>query len=153
MYLNPSRSELVSADDLRLRISGLLPTGAAYGRVTHMDQIYDSLPRDPQVRVELSTVEIAPRRYNHYHFHNGTAIYILLQGRIELEFTQETLEYSAGDTYIEPIGSVHRAFNPHADIPLLAVGVSLTAPDRDPIVNLPGLGEPGEGRHPGKTPS
>ena len=145
MYLTPGKSELVDADTLRLRIAGLLPPGARYGRVAHLDQVYESLPRDPKVRLEVSTVEIAPGCFNDFHYHAGSAIYILLQGKIEIHFPDEIKKYSAGDAYVEPIGVVHRAFNPHPDIPLTAVGVSLTANDREAIVNLTealdGIGE------------
>lgn len=136
MHLTPDRADLVSAEDLRLRLSGLLPDGARYGRITHLEQVYEALPRDPAVNLEVSTVEIAPGCYNDFHYHNGTAVYILLQGRIEIQFPESVKKYSAGDAYVEPIGIVHRAFNPHARIPLIAVGVAMTAVDRPPIVNI-----------------
>jgi quercetin dioxygenase-like cupin family protein len=136
MYLTPDRSDLVSADDLRLRIAGLLPAGAPFGRVKYFDEIYEHLPRDPRVRVEVTTVEFRPQKFNNYHFHNGTAIYLILQGLVEVHFPDEIKHYSAGDSYIEPIGVIHRAYNPHAEIPLTAIGIQFTPPDREAIVNL-----------------
>ncbi|MFR9805212.1 cupin domain-containing protein [Pseudonocardia sp. RS010] len=139
MYLTPDPADLVDPQDLTLRIAGLLPDGIPFGRVRHLNEIYEHLPRDPQVRIEMTTVEFAPKEFNSYHFHNGTAIYLVLQGQIEIHFPDTVKYYTAGDSYIEPVGVVHRACNPHHDIPLTAVGVQITPADREAIVTV---GEP-----------
>jgi len=51
---------------------------------------------------------------------------------VTLQYEGRSEHYSAGDVYTEPIGVVHRAINPHPDVPAAFVGFWVTAADRPP---------------------
>jgi quercetin dioxygenase-like cupin family protein len=123
-------------EHLRLQIAGLLEPGMLHNRVTRFEQLYDLLPKDPTVRVGIYTSEIAPRGATAWHLHNGAAFFLVLQGRVTIEFQDHTRQYQAGDAYAEPIGVLHRALNPEPEIPFLCVGFVVTPKDREHVVNL-----------------
>lgn len=127
-----------AADRELLDFLRFLPDGASIVRRSHLDEVYEAIPRDPRVRIAVSTVQMAPRSYNAYHVHNGTAVYMIVQGELEIEFPEQTKHYRVGDAYIEPIGVVHRAFNPDEVNPMTAVGFLVTAADREHITVVAG---------------
>ena len=123
-------------ENLRVQLSGLLAPGAVHNRVTRFDDLYESLPKDASVRVGIYTSEIAPGGATAWHLHNGAAFFLVLQGRITIEFQDSTRHYQAGDAYAEPIGVIHRAVNPEPDIPFICVGFVVTPKDREHVVNV-----------------
>jgi quercetin dioxygenase-like cupin family protein len=128
-----------SDENLLSFLTGFLPEGERIVRRAHIDQEYSAIPRDPTVRIAVSTVQIGPGQYNDYHVHNGTAVYMVLQGKIDIEFPDGVRHYETGDAYIEPIGVVHRAYNPDPHNPATFVGFLVTAADREHITNLAGF--------------
>jgi quercetin dioxygenase-like cupin family protein len=86
--------------------------------------------------VGIYTSEIAPGGTTSWHLHNGAGFFLVLQGRVTIEFKDYTRHYQAGDAYAEPIGVIHRAMNPEPDIPFLCVGFVVTPKDRDHVVNV-----------------
>jgi quercetin dioxygenase-like cupin family protein len=128
--------DTVVPDHLRLQIAGLLEPGMLHNRVTRLEELYDLLPKDPTVRVGIYTSEIAPQGKTTWHLHNGAAFFLVLQGRVTIEFQDHTREYQAGDAYVVPIGVIHRARNPEPEVPFLCVGFAVTSKDRDPVVNV-----------------
>ena len=123
-------------ENLRIQLSGLLAPGMLHNRVMRFDELYESLPKDSSVRVGIYTSEIAPGGQTSWHLHNGAAFFLVLQGRVTIEFKDTTGHYQAGDAYAEPIGVIHRAINTEPNIPFICVGFTVTPKDRDPVVNV-----------------
>jgi quercetin dioxygenase-like cupin family protein len=132
----------MSSDDaphsgpLHLQLSGLLPPGVMHNRIMRFEELYSALPKDAAVRVGVYTSEIAPGGATAWHFHNGAGFFIVLQGRVRIEFKDTTRSYQAGDAYAEPIGVIHRAVNPDPEHPFACVGFVVTPPDREHVVNV-----------------
>ena len=129
---------------LELQITGLVPAGGRHIRQVLLDQVEARLPRDPESRINIQLSELNPGQTASWHVHNGVVYFVLLRGVITLQYEGQSEHYSAGHVYTEPIGVVHRAFNPHPDIPASLVGFWVTAADR------PHISETGE---PAWTPS
>ena len=123
-------------ENLRIQLSGLLEPGMMHNRVMRFEEIYESFPKDASVRVGIYTSELAPGGETSWHFHNGAGFFLVLQGRVTIEFKDSTRHYQAGDAYTEPIGVIHRAVNPEAEIPFLCIGFVVTPKDRDHVVNV-----------------
>jgi len=134
--------QLVQPDDyadLKLKLDGYLQPGEGIHRNVLIDQLYASLPRDPQVKVMVFNAEIAPKGYTNWHCHNGATFFVALQGQFEAEFQEGVLVRArAGDVYSEPIAKFHRGHNPHPDLPYLCIGFCLTAPDREHVTSVAG---------------
>lgn len=123
--------------DLKLQIQGLLKPGTQFKRNVLFDQLYDSMPRDPQARVQVYSAEIAPGGFTNYHCHNGPAFFLALQGIFEAHFEEGVLvKAKAGDVYFEPLAKIHRGHNPHKELPYLCVGFCVNSPDREPVTNV-----------------
>jgi quercetin dioxygenase-like cupin family protein len=123
----------VEPDTLALRISGLVAPGGNHVRQVLRDLIETRLPRDPEARVNIQLSELNPGRTASWHIHNGVVYFVLLRGVITLQYEGASEHYEAGDVYTEPIDVVHRALNPHPDIPASLVGFWVTATDRPHI--------------------
>jgi len=125
------------ADDLRLKIAGLVPEGQGLHRNTLFDELFASLPRDPEAKVQIYSAEIVPLGYTPPHLHNGATFFLALQGLFEAHFDDGTvIKSKTGDVYSEPIGKIHRGYNPHPTLPYLCIGFCLTAPDREHVTNV-----------------
>jgi len=122
----------------RIDFESLVPEGAQAVRKVLYEQPYELLPRDPSVSINVYVGVIKAGASNAYHFHNGTSFFVVLQGRIRIEFQDEEKRYSAGDVYCEPIGKVHRAHNDDPEVDFICVGFNVTAPEREMVVNLTG---------------
>jgi quercetin dioxygenase-like cupin family protein len=121
---------------LTLKLSGYTTDEQQLFRNVLFDQLYSSLPKDPQAKVQIYNAEIAPGGYTNWHCHNGATFFIALQGIFEAEFQDGILvQAKAGDVYSEPIAKFHRGHNPHPDVPYLCIGVCITAPDREHVTN------------------
>jgi hypothetical protein len=91
--------------DLKLKIEGLVPTGQELHRQVLFDQLYSSIPKDPEARVQVYTAEIVPMGWTNFHCHNGATFFLALQGIFEAHFEEGILiRAKAGDVYSEPIG-------------------------------------------------
>jgi len=123
-------------ENLRIQLAGLLESGMAHGRKMRFDELYEYLPKDASVRVGIYTSEITPGGATSWHLHNGAGFFLVLQGRVTIEFKDTTRDYKAGDAYAEPIGVIHRAVNPEPEIPFLCVGFVVTPKDREHVVNV-----------------
>jgi quercetin dioxygenase-like cupin family protein len=128
---------MATLSELKLPLQGYLKTGEQLHRNVLFDQLYSSLPRDPQARVQIYNAEIAPGGFTGWHLHNGATFFIVLQGIFEAHFQEGILiRAKAGDVYSEPIAKVHRGHNPHPTVPFLCIGICLTAPDREHVTNV-----------------
>jgi quercetin dioxygenase-like cupin family protein len=123
-------------ESLRIQLSGFLPPGKSHSRKIRFEELYESLPKDASVRVGVYTSEIAPGGATDWHLHNGAGFFLVLQGRVTIEFKETTRHYQAGDAYAEPIGVLHRAVNPEPEIPFYCVGFVVTPKDREHVVNV-----------------
>jgi quercetin dioxygenase-like cupin family protein len=123
----------VDPSKLALQITGLLPEGGSHVRQVLLDQIETRLPRDPESRVNIQLSELNPGKTASWHIHNGVVYFVLLRGLITLQYEGRSEHYSAGEVYTEPIGVVHRAWNPHPEIPASLLGFWVTAADRPHI--------------------
>jgi len=122
---------------LTLQLSGYVNPGQGLHRNVLFDRLCASLPKDPQVRVQIYNAEIAPRGYTNWHCHNGATFFVALQGLFEAEFQEGILiRAKAGDVYSEPPGKFHRGYNPHPELPYLCIGICLTPPDREHVTNV-----------------
>src|ERR1700739_2860514 len=131
---------MANAEDLRLKLYDILEAGQDFKKGMVLEQLYSSLPRDPEARVQVYHYEIAPGAYTNWHTHNGATFFFCLQGEFEAKFEDGTvLRAKAGEVYSEPIGKLPRGHNPRTDIPNVGIGISLTSPDRDPVTNFPNV--------------
>jgi quercetin dioxygenase-like cupin family protein len=119
-----------------LPLTGFVAPGHQHSQRVLYDQLYGLLPRDPTVRVQMYTSELLPGGCTDWHVHNGPAFFLVLQGRLTVEFQEGVRHYTVGDTYVEPIGVVHRAHNPDSTTSFICVGFTLTPPDREPVINI-----------------
>jgi quercetin dioxygenase-like cupin family protein len=123
--------------DMKLQIQGLVPPGQQLHRNVLFDQLYASIPKDPEAKVQIYTAELAPKGWTNFHCHNGATFFLALQGVFEAHFEEGILiRAKAGDVYSEPIGKMHRGHNPHETLPYLCVAFCVTAPDRDHVTNV-----------------
>ena len=110
-----------SPDDykgLKLKLDGMVPPGQGFHRNLLFDTLYASLPRDPEVKVQIYNAEIVPGGFTNWHCHNGAAFFVALQGQFEAHFQEGVLvKAKAGECYSEPIAKFHRGHNPHPDLP------------------------------------
>ncbi|MGA6945706.1 MAG: cupin domain-containing protein, partial [Pseudolabrys sp.] len=104
--------------DLKHKLDGIVPPGHGFHRNLLFDTLYSSLPRDPQVKVQIYNAEIVPGGYTNWHCHNGAAFFVALQGLFEAHFQEGVLvKAKAGECYSEPIAKFHRGHNPHHELP------------------------------------
>lgn len=129
---------IVDPATLALQITGLVPDGGNHVRQVLYDQIETRLPRDPESRINIQLSELNPGKTASWHIHNGVVYFVLLRGIITLQYEGQSEHYSAGDVYTEPVGVVHRALNPHPEIPASLVGFWVTAADRPHISETTG---------------
>jgi quercetin dioxygenase-like cupin family protein len=123
--------------EMRLQIEGLVPAGQQFHRRVLFDQLYASIPKDPESKVQIYTAEIMPKGWTNFHCHNGATFFVALQGIFEAHFEEGILvRAKAGDVYSEPIGKMHRGHNPHERVPYLCLAMCITAPDRDHVTNV-----------------
>src|SRR3989442_13842174 len=119
----------MTADDLKLRLSGYTNPAQQLFRNVLFDQLYEFLPKDPTAKVQIYNAEIAPGGYTKWHCHNGATFFIALQGVFEGEFQEGNLvKAKAGDVYSEPIKKFHRGHNPHPTLPYLCLGLCISPP-------------------------
>ncbi len=122
--------------NLKLQLDGIVPAGNTFHRNLLFDQVYASLPRDPNAKVQIYNAEVLPGGYTNWHCHNGATFFVVLQGQFEAHFQEGILvNAKAGDCYSEPIAKFHRGHNPHPDLPFLCIGMAITAPDREHVTN------------------
>ena len=122
--------------ELKLKLSGYTGPGQELFRNVLFDQLYASLPKDSQAKVQIYNAEIAPQGYTNWHCHNGATFFVALQGIFEAEFQEGVLvKAKAGDVYSEPVAKFHRGHNPHPELPYLCIGICITAPDREHVTN------------------
>jgi quercetin dioxygenase-like cupin family protein len=123
--------------ELKLQLDGYLKAGETLHRNMLIDVMYASLPKDAEARLQVYNYEIAPKGFTNWHIHMGAQFFITLQGEFEGHFEQGVLiRGKPGEVYSEPIGQVHRGHNPHPELPLLGIGVALTGPGLDHVVNV-----------------
>jgi quercetin dioxygenase-like cupin family protein len=120
---------------LKLKLDGLVPQGHGFFRTMLFDQLYASIPKETNIKVQIYNAEIVPGGYTNWHCHNGATFFIALQGCFEAQFEDGVVTAKAGDVYSEPIAKFHRGHNPHPDLPYLCIGICLTAPDREHVTN------------------
>ena len=124
-------------ENLKLKLSGYVGPGRALYRNVLFDSLFESLPKDPSVKVQIYNAEIAPGGYTNWHCHNGATFFVALEGMFEAHFEEGVLvKAKAGDVYSEPIGRFHRGHNPHRSMPYLCIAFCVTPPDRDHVTNV-----------------
>jgi len=122
--------------ELKLQLDGIVPAGQTFFRNLLFDQVYASLPRDPNAKVQIYNAEVLPGGYTNWHCHNGATFFVVLQGQFEAHFQEGILvRAKAGDCYSEPIAKFHRGHNPLPELPFLCIGMAITAPDREHVTN------------------
>ncbi|HEU4319546.1 MAG TPA: cupin domain-containing protein [Acidimicrobiia bacterium] len=126
----------VDTDTLTLKTIGLLTEDQPHVRQTLFEELETRLPRDAEAKVNIQLSELNPGRTASWHTHNGVVYFVVLRGLVSLQYEGTTEHYSAGDVYTEPIGVVHRAFNPHGRIPASFVGFWITAADRPHVTEV-----------------
>ncbi|MGH8916143.1 MAG: cupin domain-containing protein [Acidimicrobiia bacterium] len=126
----------VDPDELSLKLTGIVPEGGAHIRQVLLDEIETRLPRDAEARTNIQLSELSPGRTASWHIHNGIVYFVILRGMVTLQYEGRSEHYTAGDVYTEPIGVVHRAVNPHADIAAALIGFWVTAVDRPHVTEV-----------------
>ena len=122
---------------LRLKLAGYTGPERQLYRNVLFDRLFEWMPKDPSVKVQIYNAEIAPGGYTNWHCHNGATFFVALQGIFEAEFEEGVLiKATAGDVYSEPIAKFHRGHNPHPELPYLCIAICLTSPDREHVTNV-----------------
>ena len=75
--------------DLKLELNVTKP-GQELFRNILFDKLFSSLPRDPEVKVQIYNAEIVPGGYTNWHCHNGATFFVALQGIFEAHFGSGT---------------------------------------------------------------
>lgn len=132
--------------DLIMQLQGRLQPGEKFVRIPHFDEVITNFPRDTEVRTVVYQSELAPSIAVPWHVHNGLIFALILQGEIHLQFAPtgatgpesepRVHRYGAGSVFVEPVGVLHRAYNPNPDVPMVSLAFQVTPADRDHIVNL-----------------
>jgi quercetin dioxygenase-like cupin family protein len=122
--------------DLRLDLTSVVPAGEPYIRHLVLDEISELLPKEPRVRVGMYVAGIQPGAAVEWHVHNGAVFFLVIQGRVTLQYEHGEEHYQAGDAYSEPIGQIHRALNPHESVEAVLFGFAATAADRQHVINV-----------------
>jgi quercetin dioxygenase-like cupin family protein len=118
----------------------LLPAGEAHVRKVLYEAPYELLPKDPSAIVTVYLGVHNPLSSTVWHYHNGASFFVVLQGRIEVEFEDEVRRFAAGDVYAEPIGKAHRAHNPDPEVKFVCVGFNATPPGVELVTAVDGPG-------------
>lgn len=120
-----TQTEVPTERALELELHNVLAPGDEFCRLVYMDDLVDHMPKDPNLRVQVYTTEIAPGGSTPWHTHNGTGLFLVTRGRIIVECrdTGESREYQAGDVLWEPLGVVHRGRNPDPERRYFGIGV------------------------------
>lgn len=126
----------VDRSTLSLKLTDLLPEDGSHIRQVLFDAIESRLPRDAEARVNVQLSQLNPRRTASWHIHNGIVYFLVLRGLVTLQYEGAAEHYSAGDVYTEPIGVVHRAWNPHDEIAASLIGFWVTAADRPHVTEV-----------------
>src|SRR6185437_4133855 len=122
---------------LRMQLDGYLQPGQTLHRNMLFDALYEQLPRDPKAHVQVYNYEISPGGFTNWHIHTGATFYLTLQGLFEGHFEEGVLiRGKPGEVYSEPIGKIHRGHNPHTEVTLLGIGVAITSPGIEGIINV-----------------
>jgi len=123
--------------DLKMQLGGFLKPGQSLHRNMLFDALYEYVPKDPNVHVQIYNYEITPGGFTNWHIHMGATFYLTLQGLFEGHFEEGVLiKGGPGEVYSEPIGKVHRGHNPHPEMILQGIGIALTAPSIEAIINV-----------------
>ena len=124
--------------DMTLKIAGLVPPGQELHRRVLFDQLYASLPKDPEAKVESLHRRDRAQGLDQLPLPQRRDLLSRAAGLFEAHFEDGVLiRAKAGDVYSEPIGKMHRGHNPHDTIPYLCVsGFCVTAPDRGHVTNV-----------------
>lgn len=123
--------------ELKMQLGGYLQRGQSLHRNRLLDSLYAFVPKDPEIRVQIYNYEITPKGFTNWHIHTGATFYLTLQGMFEGHFEEGILvRGKAGEVYSEPMGKVHRGHNPHPELILQGIGIALTSPLIEPIINV-----------------
>lgn len=123
--------------DLFMELSGHINAETPFLRTEIATGILTTLPKEPEAQLLVYLGEVSSEVNIPWHFHNGPLISIIVQGECIIQFSNdEAYHYKAGDVFVEPVGVVHRAYNPNPDVPMSALAVQLTSPGRQHIVNV-----------------
>jgi len=126
----------IDSETLTLQTLGLLTGDQPHIRQTLYDEIETRFPGQLPSRVNIQLSELSPGRTASWHIHNGVVFFVVLRGLVSLQYEGRTEHYSAGDVYTEPVGVVHRAFNPHHQVPASFIGFWVTAADRQHVTEV-----------------
>lgn len=122
-------------EDLTFRLDRWLQPGESIHRNLLFEELTSFIPKDPELRVQVYNYEVEPGGFTPWHIHGGATYYLTLQGRFEGHFEEGVLiKGEVGEVYTEPIGRPHRGHNPHPELPLLGIGISVTAPHIPPLI-------------------
>lgn len=136
MTVHPMAEFTVDSSTLALQLTDLLPAEGSHTRQVLFDQIESRLPRDAEARINVQLSQLNPGRTASWHIHNGIVYFAVLRGVVTLQYEGRAEHYSAGDVYTEPIGVIHRAFNPHREIAASLIGFWVTAADRPHVTEV-----------------
>jgi quercetin dioxygenase-like cupin family protein len=116
-----------------LLVVGLLSCGSVAGApasgVDHTPVTSQELPHDPGRSLTASVVALAPGAKVASHRHAGIVFAYVLEGTVRSPLNGDVIEYSAGQSWVEPPGTVHtRTEHPSQTMPArhLAVFIAPT---------------------------
>ena len=125
-----------AGDDLQMKITGNLAPDQKFLRMPILDELTGVMPKNPNVQLLVFHGEVRSGGDIPWHVHLGPIITVVLQGEMIFQLEDKAFHYKANDVFIEPVGVVHRAYNPNPDVTLAAMCIQLTPEGHDHIINV-----------------
>lgn len=123
-------------EDLMLKLVGNVTADNPFMRMPLFEELVSTLPKDPKVKLLVYHGEVWGGGDIPWHIHNGPLLNILIQGELIFQLADEAFHYKAGDVFIEPVGVIHRGYNPNPKVTTAAVCVQITPLGSDHVVNI-----------------
>jgi len=123
-------------EGLTMKITGNLAEDQYFLRMPILNELTGVIPKDPNLQILVFHGEVRHGGPIPWHFHNGPIVSVILQGEMIFQLEDKAFHYKAGDVLVEPVGVIHRAYNPNPDVTLAAMMFQLTPEGLDHIVNV-----------------
>jgi quercetin dioxygenase-like cupin family protein len=123
-------------DDLHMTITGNLTPEQNFLRMPMLDTLTSVIPKDPKIQLLVFHGEVRSGGDIPWHIHLGPIITVVMQGEMIFQLEDQAFHYKANDVFLEPVGVVHRAYNPNPDVTLAAMCIQLTPEGHDHIINV-----------------
>lgn len=118
---------------LAIAVTNILRGDEEFARRVYFDDMYHEMPKDPSLKIQVFTGEMAPGGKTPWHVHNGAALFLVTNGacKVEKRDTGEVQYHEAGEVFFEPVGYIHQATNVSDTEVYSCFGLKFTPPGRE----------------------